>query len=132
MWKRFLRQAQHGYSPQQRLAVLLAAAVRFVVILPLALLYLGRLLDRTLGWPALLCPPVNAFVGGLMILAGWLLAMWTIYNAPSGAQLFIGSFPVDPSKRLDGLIDQVGIYDRAFSTREIQASFLAGSNGKCR
>jgi hypothetical protein len=25
---------------------------------------------------------VNAFVGGLMILAGWLLAMWTIYNAP--------------------------------------------------
>jgi protein-S-isoprenylcysteine O-methyltransferase Ste14 len=78
VWKRLLKQAQHEYSPQQRLAVLLAAAVLFVVILPQALLCLGRLLDGTLGWPALLCPPVNAFVGGLMILAGWLLAMWTI------------------------------------------------------
>ncbi len=51
----------------------------FVVILPLALLYLGRLLDRGLGWPVLLYPPVNAIIGALMVLAGWLLAIWTIY-----------------------------------------------------
>ncbi|MCX6031890.1 MAG: isoprenylcysteine carboxylmethyltransferase family protein [Chloroflexi bacterium] len=79
MWKRFLKQAQREYGPKQRLAVLLAAAALFVVILPLALLYLGRLLDRGLDWPVLLYPPVNAIVGSLMVLAGWLLAMWTIY-----------------------------------------------------
>ena len=79
MRNRFLKQASREYSPRQRLAVLPALAVVFVVILPLALLYLGRLLDRALDWPALLHPPVNAIVGGLMILAGWLLALWTIY-----------------------------------------------------
>jgi protein-S-isoprenylcysteine O-methyltransferase Ste14 len=79
MRDRLLKQAKREYSPWQRLAVLLATAMLFVVILPLALLNLGRLLDRGLGWPAFLCPPVNAIIGGLMILGGWLLAMWTIY-----------------------------------------------------
>ena len=33
---------------------------------------------------------------------------------------------------LNGLIDEVGIYDRALSATEIQAIFLAGSRGKCK
>ena len=32
-----------------------------------------------LGWPALRYPPANAIIGGLMILAGWLLGLWTNY-----------------------------------------------------
>ena len=50
-----------------------------MIILPLALLGLGGLLDRWLGWPALSYPPANAIIGGLMILAGWLLGLWTNY-----------------------------------------------------
>jgi hypothetical protein len=53
-------------------------------------------------------------------------------NTPGDTQLYIGRLPVDPGKRLDGLIDEVGVYDRALSTTEIQAIFLAGSKGKCK
>jgi protein-S-isoprenylcysteine O-methyltransferase Ste14 len=79
MRNRLLKQAQREYDPKQRLAVLAAAGVLFVVILPLALLRLGGRLDRMLDWPAFLYPPANAIVGGLIILVGWLLAIWTIY-----------------------------------------------------
>jgi protein-S-isoprenylcysteine O-methyltransferase Ste14 len=79
MRDRLLKQANREYDPRQRLAVLAAAGVLFLVILPLALLRLGGRLDRLLDWPAFLYPPANAIVGGLMILAGWLLAIWTIY-----------------------------------------------------
>jgi protein-S-isoprenylcysteine O-methyltransferase Ste14 len=79
MRDRLLAQTKREYGPRQRLALLAAAAVLFVVILPLALLRLGGRLDRLLDWPVFFHPPANAIVGGLMILAGWLLAMWTIY-----------------------------------------------------
>ena len=79
MRNRLLKQANREYKPRQRLALLAVAAGVFVVILPLALLRLGRLLDRMLDLPTVLHPPANAIIGGLMILAGWLLAIWTIY-----------------------------------------------------
>ena len=79
MRERLLKQANHEYSPRQRAALLAAAGVLFLVILPWALVRLGGRLDRALGWPALRYPPVNAIVGGLMILAGWLLGMWSNY-----------------------------------------------------
>ena len=53
-------------------------------------------------------------------------------DTPGGTRLFVGSLPGEGSKRLDGLVDEVGIYDRALSAAEIQAIFLAGSNGRCR
>jgi hypothetical protein len=53
-------------------------------------------------------------------------------NTPGHTQLFIGSLPGDSSKRVDGLIDEVGIFNRALSATEIQAIFMAGSNGKCK
>ncbi|HSN76551.1 MAG TPA: isoprenylcysteine carboxylmethyltransferase family protein, partial [Anaerolineae bacterium] len=74
-----LKQTKRGYAPKARLALLAAAGVLFVIILPLALLGLGGLLDRWLGWPALSYPPLNAIIGGLMVLAGWLLGLWTNY-----------------------------------------------------
>lgn len=79
MRERLLKQTKHEYSPNQRLALLAAAGVIFLIILPLALVRLGGRLDRALGWPALSYPPVNAIVGGLMILSGWLLGLWTNY-----------------------------------------------------
>ena len=79
MRDRLLKQASREYGPKQRLALLAAAGVLFVIIFPLALVGLGGLLDRWLGWPALSYPPANAIIGGLMILAGWLLGMWTNY-----------------------------------------------------
>ncbi len=79
MRDRFLKQTKREYSPNQRLALLAAAGVLFLVILPWALIRLGGRLDRVLGWPALLHPPANAILGGLMILAGWPFALWSIY-----------------------------------------------------
>ncbi len=32
-----------------------------------------------LDWPAFHYPPANAIVGGLLVLSGWLLGMWTNY-----------------------------------------------------
>lgn len=79
MRDRFLKQTKREYSPNQRLALLAAAGVLFLVILPWALIRLGGRLDRVLDWPALLHPPTNAILGGLMILTGWPFALWSIY-----------------------------------------------------
>ncbi len=79
MRDRFLAQAKREYSPRQRLAALLVEAVFFMALLPLALLLLGGLLDRWLGWPRLTLPPVNVIAGWLMIVGGWLFAVWSIY-----------------------------------------------------
>jgi protein-S-isoprenylcysteine O-methyltransferase Ste14 len=76
---RFLAQAKREYSPRQRLSALLVEAVFFMAIFPLALLLLGGLLDRWLGWSKLIQEPINAIVGWLLILSGWLFAVWSIY-----------------------------------------------------
>ncbi len=80
MRERLLKQASHEYSSKQRAALLAAAGVVFLVILPWALIRLGRWLDRGLDWPALRYPPVNAILGGLLVLAGWLLGVWSNYR----------------------------------------------------
>lgn len=79
MRDRLLKQTKREYSPNQRLALLAVAGVLFLVILPWALVRLGGRLDRTLGWSALVYPPANAIIGGLMILTGWPFALWSIY-----------------------------------------------------
>ncbi len=79
MRERLPKQASHEYSPKQRAALLAAAGVVFLVILPWALVRLGGRLDRALDRPALRYPPVNAIAGGLLVLAGWLLGVWTNY-----------------------------------------------------
>ena len=79
MRDRILKRAKHEYTPGQRLAALAAAAPFFLIILPLLIYRLGGWLDRALGWPALIYPPANVVLGGLMVLAGLALAVWTIY-----------------------------------------------------
>ncbi|MCX6030045.1 MAG: isoprenylcysteine carboxylmethyltransferase family protein [Chloroflexi bacterium] len=79
MRNRFLTQAKREYSPRQRLAALLVEAIFFMVIFPFALLLLGGLLDRWLGWSKLMQEPINALIGWLLIVGGWLFSMWSIY-----------------------------------------------------
>jgi protein-S-isoprenylcysteine O-methyltransferase Ste14 len=79
MKDRFLQQAKREYSPNQRTAALAVEAVVFLGILPLALLLLGGLLDRWLGWPKLTLQPVNAIAGALLIASGWGLGLWSNY-----------------------------------------------------
>jgi hypothetical protein len=52
-------------------------------------------------------------------------------NTPSGTQLYMGRLPGDPSKRLDGWIDEVSVYERALSGAQIMSIFQAGKQGKC-
>ncbi len=76
---KFLRQTRREYQPRQRLLAMAFEGIFFLVLFPYALFRLGTTLDQWIGWPILLYPPVNAVVGGLVMLGGWLFALWTIY-----------------------------------------------------
>lgn len=53
-------------------------------------------------------------------------------DTPSGTRFIVGSIPDDESKQMNGLIDEVAVYNRALSAEEIQAIYSAGPGGKCR
>ncbi len=74
-----VKQAGKEYPLRTRLLLMPILAAIFLVVLPLALVYLGRLLDRSFGWPELTSPPLTTVLGGLMVLGGWLLGVWTVY-----------------------------------------------------
>jgi len=54
-------------------------------------------------------------------------------NTPSSTQFFVGriSGSFGDSRRLNGFVDEVSIYNRALSDSEIQAIFNADIRGKC-
>jgi Concanavalin A-like lectin/glucanases superfamily len=70
---------------------------------------------------------VTLYLDGVAVASGNLHI-----DTASDTDLFIGSLPGDPDRRLDGLIDEVEIYNRALSATEIQSIFNAGSAGKCK
>lgn len=76
---KFLRQARREYQPRQRLLAMAFEGVIFLALLPYLLFRLGAAIDGWMGWPTLRYPPLNAVVGGMITLGGWLLAIWTIY-----------------------------------------------------
>jgi len=47
-------------------------------------------------------------------------------------QFYIGQFGGDTSRSLQGLVDEVSVYNRALSAAEIQAIYGAGRAGKCK
>lgn len=69
---------QHAYPAVQRFLAMVPLAVFFLGLLPTALLRLSAGLDRILHLPRLRREPANWLLGGLLMAAGWLLAMWTI------------------------------------------------------
>lgn len=79
MRERFLHQTKREYSPGQRLALLAVASLFFVLLLPYLLATQGPRLDGALGIAHLTLGPIGLVLGVVMILAGWLLAVWTIY-----------------------------------------------------
>ncbi len=76
---KLLQQSRREYRPRQRLLAMAVEAIFFLALLPYVLFRLGATLDRWIGWPTLLYPPVNALVGVPVMLAGIFFAMWTIY-----------------------------------------------------
>lgn len=80
MKDKFLEQAKHEHSPNQRLAFLLVLAPIFLVLLPYLFIRSGASLDRWLHLPPIPAQPFNLILGGLLILPGFLFAMWSIYT----------------------------------------------------
>ncbi len=55
-------------------------------------------------------------------------------NTPTSAPFYSGKIPNTSGniRRLNGFVDEIGIYNRALTGNEIRSIFLAGSVGKCR
>jgi hypothetical protein len=71
-------------------------------------------------------------VGNLatLYLNGVAVASATIaFNTPAGTQFYMGSPAGDINLRLNGLTDEVTIYNRALSAAEVRANYEAGSAG---
>ena len=85
MKNKLLNQTKHEYDPKQRLIALSVEAIFFLIILPYALIKLGESLDQWLQWSSIKFTAINLILGGLLIVAGWLFGVWSIY-----AQFTIG------------------------------------------
>ena len=80
MKDKLIKQARHEYNPKQRTLALLFLAPIFLIILPLFFVALGAKLDQRLQWPPLPPQPINLGLGLLLILAGFLLGIWSVYS----------------------------------------------------
>lgn len=78
MKDKILRQARREYAPRQRMLTLAALAPVFLVLLPASLIRLSARLDQALHLPRLPGGRPLVVWGGLMVLTGWLLAIWSI------------------------------------------------------
>ena len=78
MKEKLLQQAKREYAPWQRLLALAALAPVFLVLLPAALIRWSAQLDQALHLPRLPGGRPLVVWGGLMVLTGWLLAIWSI------------------------------------------------------
>jgi protein-S-isoprenylcysteine O-methyltransferase Ste14 len=85
MKEKFLKQAGHEYSLGNRLIALIIEGLFFIVILPAALVYFSRLLDRQFVLPHFAFGVITGILGCGFIIAGILFAWWSIY-----VQLTIG------------------------------------------
>ncbi len=79
MIDKFLKQTKREYSPNQRSVALAVEGVFFLVVLPFALIALGSSLDQWLQWVPTWYEPINLVLGGLLIVASWLFAAWSVY-----------------------------------------------------
>ena len=78
MKEKILQQASREYTPRQRFLMLAALAPVFVVLIPSVLICLSKQLDQALRLPQLPGGRQVRALGGLMTVAGWLLAIWSI------------------------------------------------------
>jgi hypothetical protein len=55
-----------------------------------------------------------------------------VVDTPTETMFYIGSLPNEDRKQLDGLMDEVSLYDRALTADEVRAIYAAGTGGKCK
>jgi len=79
MKDKFLEHAKHEYSPRQRIIALMIEGIFFLGLLPGALVYFSRLLDRRLELPSLAFGAINIVLGCVFTVAGFLLGFWANY-----------------------------------------------------
>ena len=79
MKEKFLKQAEREYSLEKRLIALAIEGILFLGILPGAIVYLSPLLDHQFELPHPAFGVINAILGCGFVVAGILLAWWTIY-----------------------------------------------------
>ena len=79
MKDKLLEQAKHEYSSKQRFVALLVLVPIFLILLPFILITLGSRIDQGLQWSPILYDPFNLILGWLLIVAGWLFGIWSIY-----------------------------------------------------
>jgi protein-S-isoprenylcysteine O-methyltransferase Ste14 len=76
---RYSKWAQKEHSPGKRAVALLPAGVIFLFILPYVILVVGPRLDQRLGLEGFSVGAVNIILGGLMMLAGGIFGLWSVY-----------------------------------------------------
>jgi protein-S-isoprenylcysteine O-methyltransferase Ste14 len=79
MNKKFIQHTQREYSPGRRIAALIVEGIFFILLIPLALYYASGWLDARFGLPSLNFGTANLIIGGLLIVAGFLFAIWAVY-----------------------------------------------------
>lgn len=79
MKDKLLEQAKLEYSSKQRFVALLVLVPIFLILLPFILITLGSRIDQGLQWSPILYDPFNLILGWLLIVAGWLFGIWSIY-----------------------------------------------------
>jgi len=73
-----VKQSKRQRSGREQAFWLILAGAIFPFLLPWGIIALGRKIDGWIGLSALTLPPLNAVLGGLMIVIGLPLALWTV------------------------------------------------------
>lgn len=76
--KSFLKWTEQDYSVKQRAIALFFEGVFFMFVIPYSVVQVSSALDQRLQLPRLYSGLPSLVVGGLLIAAGWSLAMWSV------------------------------------------------------
>lgn len=79
MKDKLLKQAEREYNPKQRVVALLVEGVFFLGVLPIVIVRLSSTLDWWFHLPSFADGSINTVVGGVLMIGGFLFALWAIY-----------------------------------------------------
>jgi protein-S-isoprenylcysteine O-methyltransferase Ste14 len=86
MTSKSIEWAKKEHSPQKRLLLILFLTIPFVALPTLLLSRLAPAVDKRLRLPSWRGGRLALFVGALLAISGWLLAVWTIVTQFTRAQ----------------------------------------------
>ena len=75
---RYIKWAEREYGLRQRVIATLAAGIIFVILIPWIIIKGSTAIDQWLQISRLQFGVLNYLTGGLMVLVGWLFAIWSI------------------------------------------------------